>query len=104
MVKNKENVSCIIMKPFAECKCGIGKDWYHIKYEITFIPKDVYPDYITVSKFISENISGKELNIEQAVEVVGNMLWKKYNPADLYVRGIVEDVVTHFPVEVIKEY
>jgi hypothetical protein len=104
MIKNKENISCIIMKPFAECKCGIGKDWYHIKFEITFVPKETYPDYMNISKFISENISGKEFNIEQAVQLIGDMLWNKYNPAGLVVRGIVKDVVTHFPVEVIKEY
>ena len=104
MIDNRENISCIIMKPFAECKCGIGKDWYHIEFEILFAPRKTYPDYMNVSKFISENISGKELNIEQAVEGVGEMLWNKYEPAELCVKGIVKDVITHFPVEVIKEY
>lgn len=104
MIKNNEEISCIIMRPFAECKCRIGKDWYHIRFEITFIPRESYPDYMDVAKFVSDHISGQELNIEQAVKDIGDMLWSLYNPASLVVKGVVNDVVTHFPVEVIKEY
>lgn len=57
-----------------------------------------------VAKYISQEISGKELNIEAAVYVLGSMLQTTYSPKELKVTGIVNDVVTHFPVEVIKQY
>lgn len=104
MIKNNEQISSIIMKPFAECLCGIGKDWYHIQFDITFVPGDFYPDYMDVSRFISDNISGRELNIEQAVDALGKMLYETYCPKHLTVKGIVDKVITHFPVEVEKEY
>lgn len=104
MVKNKENITEIIMKPFAECLCAIGKDWYHIQFEVHFTPVEYYPDYMTVAKYISDNINGKEMNIETAVDTLGEMLKTTYNPSLLTVKGIVDKVVTHFPVEVIKTY
>lgn len=104
MVQNKENITEIIMKPFAECLCAIGKDWYHIQFEVHFTPVEYYPDYMTVAKYISDNISGKEMNIETAVDTLGKMLKTTYNPSLLTVKGIVDKIVTHFPVEVIKTY
>ena len=104
MIENKENITEIIMKPFAECLCVIGKDWYHIQFEVHFTPVEYYPDYMTVAKYIGNNISGKEMNIETAVDTLGKMLKTTYNPSLLTVKGIVDKVVTHFPVEVIKIY
>lgn len=104
MIKNTQGISKIIMKPFGECKCAIGQDWYHINFEITFIPNGYYPDYMDVSKFVTNSINGKELNIEDAVNVIGEYLYTKYNPAKLTVTADVKDVVTHCPVTVTKEY
>ena len=104
MIPNKENITKIIMKPSAECLCAIGKDWYHIQFEVHFTPVEYYPDYMTVAKYISDNISGKEMNIETAIDTLGKMLKTTYNPSLLTVKGIVNNVVTHFPVEVIKTY
>lgn len=104
VIKNSENISKIVMHPFAECLCAIGKDWYHIDFDVQFIPDEYYPDYMEVSAFISEYISGKELNIEEAVDSLGHMLNDTYKPTSLIVKGKVDKVVTHFPVEVIKEY
>ena len=104
MIDNKEQITQIIMRPFAECLCAIGQDWYHLQYEVVFIPAECYPDYMDVAAYISKNISGKELNIEAAVDILGTMLKTTYNPAALTVKGIVDKVITHFPVEVIKEY
>lgn len=101
---NQENITQIVMKPFAECLCAIGKDWYHIQFEVTFAPIEYYPDYMQVSEYISKNISGKEMNIETAVDILGTMLKETYNPSELEVKGIVDKVITHFPVEVIKRY
>lgn len=104
MIQNKERISAIVMKPFAECLCAIGRDWYHIQFEVTFFPDDYYPDYMTISQFISQNINGHEMNIETAIDTLGQMLMTKYKPKNLTVKGIVDKVITHFPVEVIKEY
>lgn len=104
MIENKEKITKIIMRPFAECLCAIGQDWYHIQFEVIFTPTDCYPDYMDVAAYISQNISGKELNIESAVDMLGTMLKTTYRPEALTVKGIVDKVVTHFPVEVIKEY
>lgn len=103
-IRNNEGISKIVMKPFAECLCAIGRDWYHIEFEVTFMPSKYYPDYMDISKFISDNISGKEMNIETAVDVLGTMINKDYQPHMLTVKGIVNKVVTHFPVEVVKEF
>ena len=104
MIPNHEKITTIVMKPFAECLCAIGKDWYHIQFEAIFTPIQYYPDYMDVAAFVSEHISGKEMNIETAVDTLGMMLMTKYAPVHLTVKGIVNNVVTHFPVEVVKEY
>lgn len=104
MIQNKEKITSIIMKPFAECLCEIGKDWYHIQFEVDFTPNKTYPDYMDVAEYISKEISGKQLNIEAAVEKLGSMLWDQYKPMSLTVKGIVDKVITHFPVEVKKTY
>ena len=104
MLKNKEKITEIIMKPFAECKCAIGKDWYHIAFNVAFEPDETYPDYMDVSRWVSENLNGHELNIEEAVCMLGNHLYIVYAPRELSVTARVDDVVTHFPVEVTKRY
>ena len=104
MIKNTQKITSIVMKPFAECRCVLGKDWYHIDYEAEMTPADCYPDYMDVSRFISEEINGKDLNIEDAVEKFGNFLWENYSPASLTVKANVSNVTTHCPVIVIKEY
>lgn len=104
MVKNTQDITMIIMKPFADCLCQIGQDWYHIDFEVTFVPGDIYPDYMDVSRYVSNHISGHEMNIEDAVATFFEMLSTKYNPKHLSVRAIVNKATTHFPVEVIKEY
>lgn len=57
-----------------------------------------------ITKYISKEISGKELNIESAIDLLGSMLQSTYSPKELKITGIVNDVITHFPVEVIKQY
>ena len=104
VIKNTQNISEITMKPFAECICAIGKDWYHIDFWINFEPADSYPDYMDVQEFISKAISGNELNIEEAVATLGDTLWDVYKPKSMTITGTVDNVVTHFPVEVTKRY
>lgn len=100
-IPNTQKITKITMKPFAECKCGIGKDWYHIDFDIAFIPGKYYPDYMDVSRFISENINGAELNIEEAVYAVEQFL-NAYEPNGLMVTANVNFVTTHCPVTVTK--
>ena len=92
----------IIMKPFANCLCKLGQDWYHIDFEATFIPGDYYPDYMDIQRDITEKINGKELNIEEAVDILYGIL-EAYKPQNMSVRAVVNKSTTHFPVEVIKE-
>lgn len=103
MIKNTQGITQIILKPFGECKCAIGQDWYHIDFEITFIPDAFYPDYMDVSRYVSEHINGHELNIEDAIQRMWVFLKNTYNPKKLIIKGIVDNVTTHCPVVVIKE-
>ena len=98
---NKEKIKRIIMKPQATCFCQIGKDWYLNKFEIEFRPDKYYPDYMEVEKWINENIEGKELNIEHAVNLIHTHLMF-YEPFSVIVKSIVEDCKTHFNVIVEK--
>lgn len=102
MIKNTQSISEIIMKPFADCLCEIGQDWYHIDFEVVFAPGEYYPDYMDVQKNISAKISGKTLNIEDAVDTLYKIL-KVYKPLNLSVKAVVNKSTTHFPVEVIKK-
>lgn len=98
-IENKENVSLIIMKPTACVKCQIGQDWYQCNFEVKFIPHESYPDYIEVQKFISDEIDGKEMNIEQATRILYEHL-KRYDPSALEITNHVRGCKTHFDVDV----
>jgi len=102
MIKNTQNISKIVMRPFAECLCEIGQDWYHIDFEVIFVPHDYYPDYMKVTEFVSKNINGKEMNIEDAVNKLWEMLNDVFNPDFLSVCANVNQSTTHFPVSVMK--
>lgn len=99
MIPNKEKVSRIIMKPTAFTKCKIGQDWYKSIFEVEFIPGDCYPDYIEVNRFVMEHIDGKELNIEEATEILRDFL-SCYNPKNLIVTNHIIGCKTHFDVDV----
>lgn len=103
-LENKQGITKIVMHPFADCLCAIGQDWYHIDFDVTFIPNKYYPDYMDVTRFVSTNISGKEMNIEDAVNCLGGMLYSNYDPTALTVRANINKATTHFPVEVEKTY
>lgn len=100
-LKNKENITVINMRPSAICRCRIGGDLYTNQFEVIFDPDESYPDYMEVNKWILENIDGKDLNIEEAVELLFQYLME-YEPRALEVTSVVEDVKTHFPVTVSK--
>lgn len=98
-IENKENVSKIVMKPTAISKCKIGQDWYKMAFEIEFIPRDFYPDYIEVNDFVMKEIDGKELNIEEAAKMLYEML-SAYEPRSLKVTNHITGCKTHFDVDV----
>ena len=100
---NNEKISRIVMHPQAICKCKIGQDWYKNQFEVVFYPNMCYPDYMAVLDWIEENLSGKELNIEQAVAMLWDYLKLQFDPSKLIVTSKVDDAITHFPVEVTKE-
>lgn len=101
-IENRENITRIEMYPTAICRCKIGGDLYTNKFTVKFAPDKVYPDYMDVEKWILKNIDGKDLNIEEAVNLLYEYLQDEYKPAVLTVETSVEDVKTHFPVKVLK--
>lgn len=101
---NKENVSEIVMRPTVHCLCTLGGDWYSIDFEVRFVPAEYYPDYMDVAAFLAENIDGKSLNIEEALELVGVYLKTVYVPESLTVTADIKNAKTHFPVTVKKTY
>ena len=99
---NREGISRIVMRPQAICKCQIGQDWYKNAFDVEFVPGDCYPDYMEVLRWIEDHLSGKELNIEMAVQKLFDYLDGTYDPLSLCVTSKVDDAITHFPVEVTK--
>lgn len=102
-IKNTQKISFIEMHPIAFTKCQIGQDWYKNKLSITFIPRDVYPDYMDIDKWIREKIDGHELNIEDVVSAIYDFIRDEYNPKDISVRDDVSGCKTHFDVTVVKK-
>lgn len=101
-IENREKIISIEMYPTAICRCKIGRDLYTNKFKIIFAPDRVYPDYMDVDAWILNNIDGKDLNIEEAVNLLYEYLQSEYQPAALTVETSVDDAKTHFPVKVTK--
>lgn len=101
-LKNTQKISNIIMKPSAITKCEIGQDWYKHDFEIDFTPADLYPDYMEEEAWIMENIDGKELNIEDAVNILYEHLEKVYDPDKLQITDYIAGNKVHFDVIVKK--
>ena len=102
IIENKQKIKKIIMKPTASCFCPLGQDWYKIDFNISFMPKDFYPDYCDVQNFISNNINKQQLTIEEATDILYNYLQEDYLPENLTIQSNVNIVQSHFPVIVIK--
>jgi hypothetical protein len=66
-------------------------------------PNKVYPDYMEVKDFISENVDGKVMNIETVVEKIYLYIMNEYEPVSLKVINHVKGCRTHFDVDVVKE-
>lgn len=101
-LKNKERIDYITMLPTAITKCQIGQDWYKHEFVIDFTPDEYYPDYMQVEKFIMDEIDGKELNIEQAVDILYKFLKETYHPSELKINDHIRGNKVHFDVIVCK--
>lgn len=100
-IQNTQGIKRIDMMPIAHCLCAIGKDWYTIKFEITIYPEEEYPDYMDVMKWLTENVEGRELNIEDAVDLIYGYLTNSLS-CEVEVVADVSDASTHCPVRVVK--
>lgn len=98
---NEQKISKIVMYPTAQCLCVLGKDWYTLNYTITIYPEKLYPDYTDVVRWIADNINGKALNIEDAINEVWKYLAESLE-CRVEVQADVEYSLTHCPVTVIK--
>lgn len=101
MLKNDYDVKEVVMYPTAKCYCPLGNDWYTNKFEVRMTVGAVIPDYCEVEKWLDENISGKSLIIEEAVEKFHKYITETYSPLSLEVMSSVDDA-KHFPVSVKK--
>lgn len=102
-LKNTQEITKIIMKPVAFTKCAIGGDWYKNELLIEFVPDEYYPDYMQVNEYVMKEIDGKELNIEDVVNMIYEKIKDEYYPASLKVTDYIKGCKTHFDVEVVKE-
>ena len=100
-IENTQAIRVIVMKPTAITKCKIGQDWYKNELEIKMMPDRYYPDYMEVEKWIMENIDGKELNIEDVVDMIYTYI-KSYGPLAVNVIDRVTGNKVHFDVVVEK--
>lgn len=101
-ILNTEKITKIVMHPTACVKCKLGQDWAEHRFDITFVPREYYPDYAEVQDYIMRNIDGKELNIEQAIQNIYIFL-TQYNPAQIVITDSVSRCKTHFDVEATLE-
>lgn len=101
-LENTQKITKIVMKPKAICFCPLGDDWYTNEFEVEFVPNEFFPDYCDIEKYLNENIRGKSLIIEDAVNLL-YAYFKEYAPAFLRVTSNVFDVTSHSPVSVTKE-
>ena len=100
-VKNVQGISRIVLTPKAICFCPLGNDWYTNEFTITLEPSDYFPDYCDVEKWMDENIRGKSLIIEDAINNLYTYFEEEYKPLSLTVSSFANSRV-HAPVTVTK--
>jgi len=102
-LSNTQGITRINMNPIAYTKCKIGQDWYKNEIEIVFVPDKSYPDYMEINEYIMREIDGKELNIEDVVNMIYEKIKEEYEPKSLRVTNYINNCKTHFDVVVEKE-
>lgn len=102
-IENTQKISKIVMKPWTIFKCQLGQDWFKNDLVIEFEPDKYYPDYMDVVNYIMTEIDGKEMNIEDMLDILYGWLMDTYSPKSLSITDNVVDSKTHFDVTVIKD-
>lgn len=101
MVENNYGIDKIVIHPEAKCFCPLGADWYTNHFEVTIGPDQKIPDYCALDVYIAENINGKELIIEEAVDLLYQHIVSIYQPRSCRIVSHVNDA-GHSDVSVFK--
>lgn len=99
MIDNEYGIKEIVMYPVAICFCPLGNDWYKNQFEVKMQINQKIPDYCEIERWLDENIRGKSLIIEDAVNKFYSFLIETYKPVLIEIKSYVNDA-KHFPVEV----
>ena len=102
MIENVKKISSIRIESEAKCYCPLGQDWYTNHFTIDFEPDQYFPDYCQVDKWIDENINGKHMIIEDAVDMLHAYLKDTCMPYTCVVTSYVNDA-KHSTVTVTKK-
>lgn len=102
MLDNKFGITGITIHPTARCYCPLGNDWYTNQFEVSIVPSGIIPDYCEIDKFVGSTINGSHIIIEEAVNMLYEVIKDTYEPVSLKVTSTVTDAA-HSPVTVTKE-
>lgn len=99
--ENKQSISNIVIKHSVSCWCPLGKADYTNQFTAYIELNKNSVDFLAIEKFINE-MKGKELIIEDAVNNLYEYLYDLYKPKNLIVSSKVDDAA-HFPVIITKK-
>lgn len=91
MVKNKYGIRNISIDAQAKCYCPLGRDWCTNHFTIDIEVAEDIPDYVKLDEWISENINGHSMIIEEATAAVYQHVMDEYSPYSCTVRSYVDD-------------
>lgn len=93
----------IIIKTKAKNICSIGNEEYTNNFRIFMNPSTDLPDYCEIDKFISNNIDGKIMIIEEAIHALISFIITTYHPYFVEIASHVTDA-SHSEVTVVKRW
>ena len=102
MVENTFGINDITIESKAKCYCPLGQDWYTNQFTVNFYPGRYIPDYCEMDNWITANINGKSMIIEEAVARLYEYLRDTYMPIELCVESYVDDA-KHSAVTIHKD-
>lgn len=92
-MENTYGIKKITIKAKAHCYCPLGSDYYTNNFEIIIEPNNNIPDYCDVDAFIKNEIEGKSLIIESAIQKIKEFIEAEYKPNSITVCSTVADAV-----------
>ncbi len=101
MVKNTQQINEINIYTTAKNYCPLGSDWYSSDIEIRIEPNQFIPNYCSLDDYISAEINGKELIIEDVVKAIYDYVYNRYEPKQLKVIVNVNNA-KHSNVRIVK--